>query len=218
MFDHRLRRGLAPHLDRAAARAQRWGWRAGTLTLVGWAVGLVAVGAVLGRAWPLALLAWWVNRALDGLDGALARRRGPTEVGGFLDLVADFSIYAGLPLAVAVVLPGTRLAAAALLATYYLSGVALLGASAIADRRGLAHDERSVRLTGGLAEGAETILAYSVLLAHPASAALVEWVFAAAVAVTAVQRVLYGVALLGPARASARERRAARVAGRDGPR
>jgi phosphatidylglycerophosphate synthase len=189
MFDARLRRRLAPALDRAAGALERRGARAGTVTAVGWLVGLGAVGAALGRLWPLALLAWWANRALDGLDGALARRRGASELGGYLDLVADFSIYAGLALAVAVVEPAARLATVALLVAYYLSGTALLGGSAILERHGVAHDERSVNLLGGLAEGAETILAYTVVLAWPAGATTVAWTFAALVSVTAVQRV-----------------------------
>ncbi|KAI4273163.1 MAG: hypothetical protein LQ337_004835, partial [Flavoplaca oasis] len=39
----------------------------------------------------LPLLFWILNRALDCLDGALARHRGTaSELGGFLDLLGDF--------------------------------------------------------------------------------------------------------------------------------
>lgn len=196
MFDPALRRALAPSLDRVGAALAHRGWRAGSLTVAGWLAGIGAIGAVLAHQWLWALGAWWANRVLDGLDGALARRRGATELGGFLDLIADFSIYSGLPLAVAVVEPGARLATAALLVTYYLSGTALLGGSAILDRRGVARDERSLRLLGGLAEGAETVVAYSVLLAWPSEAPAIEWAFAALVGVTALQRVVRVVRVL----------------------
>ena len=190
MFDAALRRALAPSLDRAGVALAQRGWRAGSLTMAGLLVGVGAIGAVLAHQWLWALAAWWVNRVLDGLDGALARRRGTTELGGFLDVMADFSIYSGMPLVVAVVEPGARLATAVLLTTYYLSGTALLAGSAILDRKGVARDERSLRLLGGLAEGAETVAAYSVLLAWPSGASVIEWVFAALVGVTAVQRVV----------------------------
>jgi phosphatidylglycerophosphate synthase len=38
-----------------------------------------------------------LNRLFDGLDGALARRRGLTDAGGFLDISLDFLFYALVP-------------------------------------------------------------------------------------------------------------------------
>lgn len=35
------------------------------------------------------------NRLSDGLDGAVARVRGPTDLGGYLDIVYDFLLYSG---------------------------------------------------------------------------------------------------------------------------
>jgi phosphatidylglycerophosphate synthase len=42
------------------------------------------------RWYGAALAAILLNRLLDGLDGALARRRGLTDAGGFLDISLDF--------------------------------------------------------------------------------------------------------------------------------
>ncbi|MGQ7148234.1 CDP-alcohol phosphatidyltransferase family protein, partial [Escherichia sp. SS-MK2] len=48
--------------------------------------------------WYLAaLVVILLNRLLDGLDGALARRRGLTDAGGFLDISLDFLFYALVP-------------------------------------------------------------------------------------------------------------------------
>jgi phosphatidylglycerophosphate synthase len=191
MLDRRVRALCEPALDAAGGRLAAWGISANALTGVGWACGVAACVAVGLGLWGAALAAWLANRALDGLDGALARRVGATDLGGFFDLVADFSVYAGFVVALAVALPGTRLASVALLFTYYLSGTALLGASAVLDRRALARrDERTIRFLGGLAEGVETALAYVVILVFPSVAAWVEWVFAAMVLVTAVQRII----------------------------
>jgi hypothetical protein len=44
---------------------------------------------------------------------------------------------------------------------------------------------------GGLAEGVETIVAYTAFCLLPGRAELIAWVFAALVAVTAVQRVAF---------------------------
>ena len=53
-------------------------------------------------------------------------RRGATDLGGFLDLLADFSIYGGFVVAVGVAVPEARLACLVLLLTYYVSGTAFL--------------------------------------------------------------------------------------------
>lgn len=45
---------------------------------------------------------WVANRALDCLDGALARhRKQQSDLGGFLDLLGDFTVYALVPIACA---------------------------------------------------------------------------------------------------------------------
>jgi phosphatidylglycerophosphate synthase len=204
VFDRRARELCSPVLDAVGGRLARAGVKANPLTGLGWAVGVGACVAVGLRLWPLALVAWLLNRLIDGLDGALARRLGATDFGGYLDLLADFSIYSGFIVALAVAEPGARLASAVLLFTYYLSGAALLGASALLDRRGIERDdERAVRFLGGLAEGLETMIAYVIIVVAPSLAVWVEWVFASMVLVTAFQRVVWARrALRGVVRAT----------------
>src|SRR5216683_2853163 len=97
-------------------------------------------------AWPVALGLWLANRLLDGLDGPTARAGTASDVGGFLDIVADFSIYAGIILGLAVAVPGARLACVALLTAYYISGTAFLALSSLAEgRRQRLGDNRSLR-------------------------------------------------------------------------
>jgi phosphatidylglycerophosphate synthase len=211
MLDSRMRALLAPPLTAAGARLARAGVPPALLTGVGWACGAGACAATGLRAWPAALALWLANRLLDGLDGPTARAGSPTESGGFLDIVADFSVYAGIIVGLAVAEPGARLACVALLAAYYVSGTAFLALSSLAERssragrrRVLAGDERSLRFTGGLAEGTETIAVYVLLFLLPSGATVIAWAFTAAVAVTAVQRVIFGLRLLrAPAGADA---------------
>jgi hypothetical protein len=78
-----------PRPDRPGARPARVG--ADALTVAGLAAGLAGAGLValdrLGAA--LALVA--LSRALDGLDGSVARASRPTDRGGFLDITCDFA-------------------------------------------------------------------------------------------------------------------------------
>lgn len=197
MLDARLRRALAPTLDAASGRLAVAGVPPLALTGAGWLAGAGAcVSAGLGL-WPAALVLWLANRVLDGLDGSLARQHGATELGGFLDIVADFTIYAGFLVGVAIDRPQARLACLALLSAYYVSGTAFLALSSLLERRGSSFaDGRSLRFVGGLAEGAETVIVYVLFCLLPGHAELIAWLFTAAVAITAGQRVVLGVALL----------------------
>ncbi len=200
MLDTRARAMLAPLLDRVGARIAAAGVPPLALTGAGWVAGAACCLAVAGQHWTLGLVLWLANRLLDGLDGPVARVRRATDLGGFLDIVADFSIYAGFVLAVAVAVPDARLACAALLTAYYVSGTAFLALSSLRERRRESlGDERSLRFVGGLAEGTETVIVYVLFCLLPAYAAPIAWVFAAAVAVTAVQRVSLGIRVLRPA-------------------
>jgi phosphatidylglycerophosphate synthase len=198
MFDAPLRRATRPLVEGAGRRLHDAGIRPEWVTATGWVVGVGACVAAGWGRWPVALVLWLANRSLDGIDGAVARAGTPTERGGFLDIVADFSVYGGFLLGVAIAMPSARLACVALMLTYYTSGAAFLALSALLERR---HhdggDERSLRFVGGLAEGAETIAVYVLVCLLPAHAAVIAWAFAAAVAITAGQRVWIGAHALG---------------------
>lgn len=177
----------------------RFGLRAGGLTAVGLAVGVGACVAAASSHWYLALALWLANRVLDGLDGPLARRSGgASELGGLLDFVADFVVYSGFVVGVAIAEPGARIACVVLLATYLVNNVALLSFSSLVERLRLSFgDERSLRFTAGLAEGTETILVYVLFCLFPQAAEGIAWAFAGLVALTAVQRVALAARVLG---------------------
>lgn len=188
---------MAPAADAVGSRLAVLGVPPLALTAAGWLVGVGACVSAGCNAWVCALALWVLNRVLDGLDGPVARQRGASELGGFLDIVSDFSIYAGFVVGVAIARPEARLACLALLTAYYVSGTAFLALSSLLEKRGASWaDERSLRFVGGLAEGTETVIVYILFCVFPAGAELIAWLFAAAVAITAGQRVLLGVHLL----------------------
>lgn len=196
MLDRTVRRVTGPALDAAGRRLARAGVRPGALTASGFVAGAAACAAAASSHWSLALALWLVNRVLDGLDGPVARARGSTSCGGFLDVVADFAVYGGFVAGVAVARPEARLACVVLLATYYVSGTALLAQSCLAERRGGGGDGRSLAFSGGIAEGTETVVVYALFCLLPGAAETIAWSFAAAVGFTAIQRVVGGARLL----------------------
>lgn len=97
MLDSHLHPRLKPLLNAVAGALDRPGISPDGLTLVGFAIGVLALPFLALGWYGAALAAILLNRLLDGLDGALARRRGLTDAGGFLDIALDFLFYATVP-------------------------------------------------------------------------------------------------------------------------
>ncbi len=206
MLDAVLRRHLDPPLARLAALVDRPGVTPDRLTVAGLMIGLASASLAAGQLWGWALVAWLASRALDGLDGPLARRRGRDDhgsaAGGFLDITADFLVYGATVVGVAVgattatgdpVTLGDWLPFAAVLLAYYVNGTAFLAFSSAAERTGHRIDDgRSHSFLAGVAEGTETILVHSLWLLLPGHAALIASVWAAVVGISGLQRMVVG--------------------------
>ena len=80
------------------------GVKADQISLVGFLAGLGAFAALCFGYFLAALLLILVNRALDGLDGAVARIHGPTDRGAYLDIALDMVFYALIPLGFALLM------------------------------------------------------------------------------------------------------------------
>lgn len=193
MLDSTIRSKIKDPLDELGARLSARGASPTVITLLGLALGLMCCAAIATEHWTSALLLWLGNRAADGLDGPVARNgtHGPSDFGGFADILADFAIYAGVVVAVGYAIPDARMAALAVLCMYYLNGSAFLAWSSLAEKRDRSSGERSLEFPTGLAEGTETIVAYIVLLLFPGGATSILWVWAAIVGVTVLQRVVF---------------------------
>jgi len=197
MFDAALRARLERPLGRVGERLDRAGLSANQITGVGLALGAGACLAIAYERWWLGLVLWIANRVADGLDGALARRRGATDWGGFFDVIADFAVYGGVLVAIGIALPETRLACLVVFLMYYLSGSAFLAFSSLAAKRQATGDGRSLHFPAGIAEGSETIAAYIIILSFPSHAEPLLWIWAALVGITLGQRLVITARLLG---------------------
>ncbi|XNM90375.1 CDP-alcohol phosphatidyltransferase family protein [Escherichia coli] len=166
------------------------------LTLVGFAIGVLAL-PFLALGWYLAaLVVILLNRLLDGLDGALARRKGLTDAGGFLDISLDFLFYALVPFGFILAAPpakrpGRRLAAVSRLsARVAVFSLLLRWRRHQIDNPGYAH--KSFYYLGGLTEGSETILLFVLSCLFPTCFPWFAWVFGALCWMTTFTRVWSG--------------------------
>jgi phosphatidylglycerophosphate synthase len=201
MLDAYMRRRIDPPLDRIGARLAAAGVAADAVTLAGFALGLAAIPALAaGWTW-LALALLLANRLADGLDGAVARHDRLTDLGGYLDIVCDFLIYAGIPVGFALLDPqANALAAAVLLFSFMGTGSSFLTYAIIAAKRGETTEIRgrkSLYYLGGLTEGTETFAFLAAILVFPQAFVPLAYVFAAACWITTVSRMLAAVRAFG---------------------
>jgi phosphatidylglycerophosphate synthase len=193
LLDGTLRRWIDPVTDRVAGLLAAWGLKADAITLAGFLVGVGAWGALAFAQYGLALALIAVNRIFDGLDGAVARRLGPTDVGGYLDIVLDFFFYAGVPFFFAVGRPEQALPAAFLVFSFVGSGSSFLAYAIFAAKRGQTTERqgrKSLYYLGGLTEGAETIAVFVAICLFPTWFAVLAWGFGGLCWLTALGRVL----------------------------
>jgi phosphatidylglycerophosphate synthase len=198
MFDAKLRPLIDPPLNRAGRALAQAGVTANQLTFAGLALGLAGAAAIAWGAlgWGLALII--ANRMADGLDGAVARARGPSDLGGYFDITADFAFYVAVPVGFGVLAPENTLPALVLVASFVLTGVSFLAFATIAAKRGAetaAHGTKSFFYSTGLAEGGETIAVFIAMCAAPAWFAPIAYGYAALCALTVVQRSALAIAM-----------------------
>ena len=199
MLDGMLKRRLDPLLAGLASGLHRSGIRPNTITSIGLGLGLAAALAIALGHFSIGLTLILVSRLCDGLDGALARLRQPTDLGGYLDIVFDYIFYGAIPLGFALADPAANaLPAAVLLMSFYANGASFLGFAIIAAKRGLSTDARgpkSLYFTTGLAEASETLLVFALACVFPAWFAALAYGFAALCVVTTASRIALAVRL-----------------------
>ena len=187
---------IRPAIDRLARVLADVGLSANQLTLLGFAIGMVAAVLIATGNYLPGAAAILLSRLCDGLDGAVARRSRTTDAGGFLDIALDFVFYAAIPLAFAIADPSLNaLAAALLLAAFCGTMSSFLAFAVIAAKRrmdNLAWPDKSFYFLGGLTEATETLACFVAMCIWPQHFPLLAMVFAAMCAVTTFTRIWWG--------------------------
>ena len=171
-----------------------------TVTLAGFAAGVAAAVLIARGATGSALILWIVNRVLDGLDGTLARTQGSqTDLGGYVDIVLDFAVYALVPIAFVVGSPRLPLAfaALALLASFYVNAVSWMYLAALLERhnRGARFrgESTSITMPDAVVGGTETIAFFTLFFLLPDRLVLLFGIMTVLCIASAVQRVVWAV-------------------------
>ncbi|ORX98309.1 hypothetical protein BCR34DRAFT_151693 [Clohesyomyces aquaticus] len=194
-----------------------------SLTLLAFLSGLLSCLSATCRS-PFSLPFWLLNRLLDCLDGAVARHRHSTsELGGFLDLLGDFVVYALVPISVAWgngngdEKENVRqwIAIACLEATFWINNFVLFYIAAVAEKwrtntflqnrngdgggdgsKSGSQELTSVMMKPALIEGFESGLFFTLMLAFPSYLRALSWVMCVGVTIGTAQRVSWFVGAL----------------------
>lgn len=166
------------------------------ITAVGLLVGLVGMVLLTQQLYSAGLVCWLLNRTLDGLDGAVARQhRRQSDLGGYVDILADFVVYAGFPLALVVSAPSVNgyLGLAWLLASFYVNAASWMYLAAILEKRRHQRNAEltSVTMPAGLIGGAETVIFYIIFILWPAALPVLFTLMGGLVLITVGQRLIW---------------------------
>lgn len=172
-------------LKRPLAFFAKWlvasGISANQITLVGFFFGILSIPALQQQMYLVALLLIIINRICDGLDGAVARQRGTSDLGGYLDITLDFIFYSGVIFGFALANPtDNALAAAFLIFSFMGTGSSFLAFAIMAEKRNITrldYGKKSLFYLGGLTEGAETIALFVFICLFPNYFVVAAWLF-----------------------------------------
>lgn len=193
MFDARLRPYLDTPLEKIARFIIPKAISANTVTISGFGIGMLVIPLLAYQYYQLALVIILVNRLIDGVDGAVARLRGPTDLGGFLDIVLDFIFYSAVIFGFILGRPDQAAYGAFLIFSFIGTGSSFLAFAAMAAKRNLTtdmHGSKSLHYLGGLTEGVETIATFVLICLFPDHFWLIAAVFGVMCWLTTASRIL----------------------------
>lgn len=171
MLDGAARKLFDPLSNVIARYLARTGIPANVITIVGLVVGVAVLIPLALQDYVAALVLILINRVLDALDGAVARRNGITDLGGFFDVVGDFIFFGAVVLGFALADPqANALAACWLLFSFMGTEASFLAYAALAEKHrfhSTSHGQKSIFFLGGLVEGAETVAAFILACVLP---------------------------------------------------
>lgn len=200
MLDLPIRKMIDPVLGRVAMTLRDLGFSANALTWFGFAIGLS--GALcIALGWfgtGIALVA--LNRIIDGLDGCVARLKGPTDLGGFLDIALDMIFYSSIPFAFALQSEVNQLPAAFLIYSFIGTGSSFLAFAIVAAK----HEgklqrspQKSFFYSAGLIEGTETVIFLLLVCVFPSFFPVMAWVFGSLCWLTTAIRIATAIFVFG---------------------
>ncbi len=168
------------------------------MTILGFIFGILMCILVFFKFYLSALLFLILNRLCDGLDGAMARLTIPSPLGGYLDIVFDFTIYSGFVLAFGLSNSNYTMISMVLLFLYIGTGTTFLARAALQTQLDKIPQSselnqelpKSFYFSSGLIEGTETIIFMILCLLLPNYYIFISIIFGILCLITFISRVI----------------------------
>ncbi|KAF2865063.1 CDP-alcohol phosphatidyltransferase [Massariosphaeria phaeospora] len=175
-----------------------------SITFCAFVSGILACILAISGHTVLSTTFWVLNRALDCLDGAVARKRTQSsDLGGFFDLLGDFIVYSAIPISCALAENDQNnarqvwLSVSVLEGSFHVNNFVLFYIGAILEKRKgsakVKDDSRiqeltSVAMRPALIEGTESAVFFTAMLLFPSYLQQLSWTMAFLVCLGILQR------------------------------
>jgi len=175
-------------------------------TYIGFMCGLISFIAAIYQKNLFCLIFWILNRFFDGIDGVIARRTNTqSDLGGYVDIICDFTIYAILP--VGLVLGEDNKSdfviwtiVSLMEGTFFVNAASLFMLSSILEKRSLGSRQKgeltTVTMPPALVEGSETMIFFTLFIIFPGYLTLLYGIFTIGVIANIVQRLEWAYKVL----------------------
>ena len=192
MLDEKLNIFFRPILKKFANILLNYHFLPNQITLFSFTLGLICfILLSLGMIYT-ALLFFLLNRFFDGVDGALARLKEPTDLGGFYDIISDFLIYSLLPFGFILFDNDNFLSMSLLLSSFIGTCSTFLTTAWLFEKRKIKIEQLSKKsffYSEGIIEGTETIVFFILMFVFFEVASFIAWIFSLLCFLTTVIRV-----------------------------
>ncbi len=194
MFDGQINKILKPALYILAKKLSQLKIQANTITFIGFFLGLCCFYFTVNGMFIYASIFLFLNRFCDGLDGALARLVGETDIGAFYDIVSDFLFYSLFPISFIFLDIENAYSICFLLLSFVATQTTFLASAWLVEKNKLLISEnqkKSFFYIGGITEGFETILCFILMLLFYDFIDYIAYIFGTLCWITFITRVIF---------------------------
>ena len=194
MIDKKINNYLNPYLFYIAKILCKFNISANFITLIGSIFGLLCFFFIIKSNFILAFLFLFLNRLFDGLDGAIARLVGQTDLGAFYDIISDFIFYCLFPIAFIFINIDNAYSICFLLLSFVATQSTFLASAWLLEKNKIFISKKNTKsffYIGGITEGFETIICFSLMLLFNNFIDIISYCFGTLCWITFIFRVFY---------------------------
>ena len=194
MFDAKINKVLKPILNNVAKKLLKFNVQANSITFIGFIFGIFCFYFIINEMFFNAAVFLFLNRFCDGLDGALARLVGQTDIGAFYDIISDFLFYSLFPISFILLDIENAYSICFLLLSFVATQTTFLASAWIVEKNKLLITEnkkKSFFYIGGITEGFETIICFVMMLLFYEFINYITYIFGTLCWITFITRVIF---------------------------